>query len=79
MKRQKKKDENKVAYGTISLPLPLIKKIKKKIRGTGVNSVSSYISFILRQILSSPHDSREAFSTQDKEEIKARLKALGYA
>jgi hypothetical protein len=76
MKRPKKEDENKVEYGTISLPLPLIKKIKERIRGTGMNSVSAYVAFVVREILSS---SKEKFV--DKEEIskiKSRLKSLGY-
>ncbi|MFH0936570.1 MAG: CopG family transcriptional regulator [Candidatus Woesearchaeota archaeon] len=77
MKRPKRKDENKVKYGTISLPMPLINMIKKRIRGTGMNSVSAYIAFILRQILSSS-ESKETFSKKDEEEIKKRLKSLGY-
>jgi hypothetical protein len=76
MKRPKRKDENKVEYGTISLPIPLINKIKKRIEGTGMNSVSAYVSFVLRQILSSS-DSK-VLSKEDEEEIKRRLKSLGY-
>ena len=53
MKIRRKKTENRVKYGTISLSLPLILKIKKRIKGTGMPSVSSYVSFVLRQILSS--------------------------
>jgi hypothetical protein len=77
MKRPKKRDENKVEYGTVSLPMPLINKIKKRIEGTGMNSVSAYVAFILRQILSSS-ESKEVLSKKDEEEIKRRLKSLGY-
>jgi len=70
MKRAKKRDENKVEYGTISLPMPLIEKIREKIRGTGMNSVSSYVAFILREVLSS--DSKE------QGDIREKLKRLGY-
>lgn len=76
MKRAKKKDENKVEYGTISLPMPLIEKIKKRIEGTGMNSVSAYVSFVLRQILSS--DSKELIDKKEADEVRARLKSLGY-
>jgi len=76
MKRSKKKDENKVEYGTISLPMPLIEKVKKKIEGTGMNSVSAYVAFVLRQILSS--DSKELLDKRDENIIKERLKSLGY-
>ncbi|MBU3906876.1 MAG: CopG family transcriptional regulator [Nanoarchaeota archaeon] len=78
MKKTKKRDENKVKYGTISLPLPLIDKIKEKIKGTGMPSVSSYVAFVLRQILSSSSESSEVFDKKEREEIKKRLASLGY-
>jgi len=78
MKREKKRDENKVEYGTISLPLPLIEKIKKRIKGTGMNSVSAYVAFVLRQILSMPQKEDEVLSKREEAEIRTRLKSLGY-
>ena len=75
----KKSEEIKVKYGTISLPLPLIEKIKKRISGTGMGSVSAYVAFILRQILSSPTpDSGGILDRKEEEEIRRRLKSLGY-
>lgn len=74
MKRAKKKNENKVEYGTVSLPLPLIKKIQERIKGTGIPSVSAYIAFVLRQVLS--HDKK--LDKKEFEEIIKRLEALGY-
>ncbi len=78
MKIAKKKQDNKVEYGTISLPLPLIELIKKRIKGTGITSVSAYISFILRQILSSSADKSEVISKEAEEETRRRLENLGY-
>jgi len=66
--RKTKEKGAQVKYGTISLPLPLIEKIKKKIKGTGMPSVSAYIAFILRQIL----------SEEDGTQISKRLRKLGY-
>jgi metal-responsive CopG/Arc/MetJ family transcriptional regulator len=77
MKRPKNRGENKVDYGTISLPSPLIKKVKERIKGTGMNSVSAYVAFVLRQILSSG-SSGELISKQEEAEVKKRLKQLGY-
>ena len=68
MKRSKKIGENKVEYGTISLPLPLITKIKKNMEGTGVTSVSSYVSFVLREVL----------ADENIGDVKKKLKKLGY-
>lgn len=74
MKRAKKKEENKVEYGTISLPLPLIKKIKERIKGTGITSVSAYTAFILRQILI--YDKK--INKKEFQEIVKKLEKLGY-
>lgn len=73
MKKAKKQKDNKVEYGTISLPQPLIDKVKERIKGTGMTSVSAYISFILREVLASSKKPEEKFK-----EIKEKLKILGY-
>ena len=72
-----KKKSNQGKYGTISLPLPLIVQIKKKIEGTGMHSVSAYVTFVLRQLFSSS-DSNEMIDKDSENEIKRRLKVLGY-
>lgn len=74
----KKPKEHKTEYGTISLPMPLINLIKKNIEGTGMQSVSAYVTFILRQVLSSPSKEGEFLDKEDEEEIKQRLENLGY-
>ena len=92
----KDETEKESNYSTISIPKPLAEKIKKRCEGTGFTSVSSYVTYVLRQIISniekkdeptSDHrlpttDSRpptkEAFSRDDEEKVKERLKALGY-
>jgi len=79
MKKPKNKDDNKVEYGTISLPIPLINKIKERIKNTGFNSVSSYVSFILREVLSSTDKgSKWIVNKKHMENIIKRLKKLGY-
>ncbi len=71
--------DKKREYGTVSLPLPLINSIKEKIKGTGIHSVSAYICFILRQIFSSLEvDETNVLDKKTEEEIKNRLKKLGY-
>jgi hypothetical protein len=74
-----KRKEPKIQYGTISLPLPLINKIKEKMRGTGMISVSSYVAFVLRQIFSASKNPKEVILTKSEEkEIKDRLRNLDY-
>jgi hypothetical protein len=79
MKKAKNKEDNKVEYGTISLPMPLVDKIKKRIEGTGISSVSAYVAFVLRQVLSSEKvNDKEIFSKEEAEKIRKRLESLGY-
>ena len=75
MIKRKSKQRNK--YGTVSLPMPLIEEVRRNIEGTGVHSVSEYVTFILRQIFSSP-DRGQVLDKKTEEEIKNRLKNLGY-
>ena len=71
------KDDKK--YTTISIPTPLAEKIKKRIKGTGFTSLSSYVTYVLREVLSGmDEEPEEAFSKEDEEKVKERLRALGY-
>ena len=71
------KDEKK--YTTVSIPTPLAEKIKKRIKGTGFTSLSSYVTYVLREVISGmDEESEEAFSKEDEEKVKDRLRALGY-
>lgn len=67
---------------TISIPKVLADKIKKRIEGTGFNSVSGYVTYVLRQVLSSSEtpakQEKEAFSEEDEKKVKGRLRSLGY-
>jgi len=73
-----KKDEKK--YTTVSIPTPLVEKIKKRIEGTGFTSVSSYVTYVLREVIANmdEDEDEEVFSKEDEEKVKERLRALGY-
>jgi len=74
-------DEHKVEYTTVSIPKPLANKIKERMRGTGFSSVSSYVTYVLRQVLSSIEEedrSKQAFTKEEEEKVKQRLRDLGY-
>ena len=75
----KEKDSKK--FTTISIPTPLAEKIKKRIKGTGFTSLSSYVTYVLRQVLSSieaEEREKQAFSKEEEEKVKQRLRDLGY-
>lgn len=66
-------------FTTISIPTFLADKIKKRIEGTGFTSLSSYVTYVLREIISNmDEDSKEAFSKEDEAKVKERLRSLGY-
>ena len=74
----KEKDDKK--YTTLSIPTPLAEKIKKRIKGTGFNSLSSYVTYVLREVISGmeEEEEEEVFSKEDEKRVKDRLRALGY-
>jgi len=74
-------DKYKVEYTTVSIPKPLAEKVKERMKGTGFSSVSSYVTYVLRQVLSSiEQDKREkqAFTKEEEDRVKQRLRDLGY-
>ena len=74
-------DEYKVEYTTVSIPKPLADKVKERMKGTGFSSVSSYVTYVLRQVLSSiEHERRakQAFTKEEEDRVKQRLRDLGY-
>ena len=74
-------EEHRVDYTTVSIPKPLVEKIKERMKGTGFPSVSSYVTYVLRQVISSIEEeehSKEAFTKEEEEKVKQRLRDLGY-
>jgi hypothetical protein len=64
---------------TIKIPRALYNSLKKQIAGTGFNSVTDFIVYLLRDIVSSGRVEQEsALSQQEVEAIRKRLKSLGY-
>ena len=75
----KKKKDADAKFTSVSIPTPLFDKIKKRIEGTGFTSVSSYVVYVLREVLAEDAvDEEEAFSREDEERVKERLRSLGY-
>lgn len=68
----------KKKFTTVSIPTPLFKKVEERIKDTGFTSVSSYVTYVLREIVSEEEEEAEPFSKEDEERVKERLRALGY-
>jgi Arc/MetJ-type ribon-helix-helix transcriptional regulator len=66
-------------HTNIQIPTALADKIKKRIKGTEFASISSYVTYVLREILSETEEkTEETFTKEDEEKVKTRLRALGY-
>ena len=72
--------KRKGKFTTVSIPIPLFNKIEERIEDTGFTSVSSYVTYILREIIASKDDNEreEPFTKEDEKKVKDRLRALGY-
>ncbi len=79
MSRREKKGLGQKKFTTVSIPTSLFKKVEERIKGTGFTSVSSYVTYVLREIVTEEEEeAEESFTKEDEERVKARLRALGY-
>jgi len=67
--------EEKVA---IEIPKELYERIRAKVEESGgeFKSVEDYVVFVLEEVLR--EEGEEVFTPEEEEEIKRRLRALGY-
>ncbi len=64
---------------TIKIPKELYEKLKEIIANTGFSSVTEFVVFTMRLIASGGKiDKRGKFARKEIEEIRKRLKELGY-
>ncbi|GAJ06234.1 unnamed protein product, partial [marine sediment metagenome] len=55
-------------------------RIEERVKATDFRSVDEYVTFVLEEVLKEDdeQEGEKAFSKEDEEEIKQRLKSLGY-
>lgn len=71
-----KKEQEKPA---VLLPAGLYSRIEERVKTTGFGSVDEYVIFVLGEILKEDTEEKETvFTKEDEEEVKKRLKDLGY-
>lgn len=64
---------------TIKIPRPLYENLSQIIEGSGFNSVTEFIVYVMRDLLSSRSIKKEPFlSEKEIELVKKRLRSLGY-
>ncbi len=63
---------------SVLLPAELYQKIEERVKDAGFGSVDEYVIFVLEEVLKDDEEGEQAMSKEDEEEVKKRLKALGY-
>jgi len=74
-------DQRRIKYTTVSIPISLYKRIRKLIEGTGFTSVSQFVVYVLREVISEMEEEKirsDSISEEEKKAIIERLKRLGY-
>ena len=74
-------EQNKNEFTAVSIPTAVCEKIEKRLAETGFASVSDYITFVLNEVISETvgdGDAAVPFTKEDEDNVKERLRALGY-
>ena len=81
MEAEKLNEEPRGKYTTVSIPITLYRRIKEMIKDTGFTSVSQFVIYVLREVISSMEEEKlkgVTLSEEEKKNIIERLKKLGY-
>ena len=65
-------------YTDIKIPTDIAKALNDRAKNAGFPSVSSYVTYILRQVLSNVKEKKEELTEKDKIKVREELKAMGY-
>jgi Arc/MetJ-type ribon-helix-helix transcriptional regulator len=68
---------------TVKIPRPLYRKIQAVVDGSGFNSPTDFIVYVLRDLMGEAEDAAKAeakseYSKDELDELKRKLKNLGY-
>jgi len=64
---------------TIKIPRPLYGKLQQLIGESGFNSVTDFVVYVLRDVISGTgNEDREEFTPEEMKQLKQKLRNLGY-
>ncbi len=69
-----KEQDKKAVY----LSADVYQKIQERAEATGFGSVDEYVSFVMEEVLKDEGEEEVVFTKEEEEEVKKRLRALGY-
>jgi Arc/MetJ-type ribon-helix-helix transcriptional regulator len=70
--------KNEQESKAVKLSTELYSRIEERVRETGFGSVDEYVTFVLEEVIKEEGEGEAAFSKEEEEEVKKRLRALGY-
>jgi len=63
---------------TVKIPRPLYRKVQQVVEGSGFNSPTDFIVYVLRDLMGEAEEHLSAFDSEELDEVKRKLKNLGY-
>ena len=64
---------------TVKIPRPLYRKIQHVVEGSGFNSPTDFIVYVLRDLMGEADEHKgEEFTQDELDDVKRKLKNLGY-
>jgi Arc/MetJ-type ribon-helix-helix transcriptional regulator len=63
---------------TVKIPRPLYRKIQQVVEDSGFNSPTDFIVYVLRDLMGEAEEQRHEFTQEELEDVKRKLKNLGY-
>lgn len=84
-KKEKQSESRADSKVTIKIPRNLYNRISRIVVGSGFNSVTDFVVYVLRDLVSTSYEStkvkgieKESLTKEEIEAIRKRLKSLGY-
>jgi hypothetical protein len=63
---------------TLKIPRPLYRKVQQVVDGSGFNSPTDFIVYVLRDLMGDAHEQPREFTPEELDGVKRKLKNLGY-
>ena len=63
---------------TVKIPRPLYRKIQQVVDGSGFNSPTDFIVYVLRDLMGEAEEQDQEFTQDELSDVKRKLKNLGY-
>ena len=63
---------------TVKIPRPLYRKVQQVVDGSGFNSPTDFIVYVLRDLMGEADEHPREFTQDELDDVKRKLRNLGY-